>query len=178
MATTALDFGWSSAAAFTENDIVPRTETNSVALTEWAEKRYRVVVKRGAARAEGSIIAFPLLPDLPRWVEPTVTALMRLRSLGENWDSYGGSPVKPSVTESALRVLSAVMTDNSPAPSVVPLHDGGIQLEWHRRKQDLEIVFPADQSPSFFYCNSATGEQQEGGMSGLSLIADILHRLS
>ena len=116
--------------------------------------------------------------DLPAWTEPTVAALLKLGYLSADWDSYGAPPIKRSLLGEALALLTRVMTEHSPAPSIVPLHDGGVQLEWHRRSQDLEIVLCADQPPQFFYRNAETGKEIEGGMSGLSLVGSLIHNMA
>jgi hypothetical protein len=61
---------------------------------------------------------------------------------------------------------------------VVPMGDGGIQIEWHRRQQDLEIVFPADEAPRFYYRNRATGAEQEGFANEIAPLTRLLSDLA
>jgi hypothetical protein len=70
------------------------------------------------------------------------------------------------------------MEDSSPAPAVVPLGDGGLQLEWHRKQQDLEVVFPADDTPQFFYQNRSTGVEQEGFACDVLNLAQLLRKIA
>ena len=38
-----------------------------------------------------------------------------------------------------MDVLGQIMTDDMPAPDVVPTYEGGVQFEWHRNGIDIEI---------------------------------------
>jgi hypothetical protein len=82
-----------------------------------------------------------------------------LLTLPPNWDSYGAGTIDPSVVQAAMDRMNAVLRPNSPAPRVVPLSSGGLQLEWHRQGIDLEIVFDRDEALSFYYRNRASGEE-------------------
>jgi len=66
----------------------------------------------------------------------------------------------------------------SPAPSVVPLGDGGLQLEWHRKQQDLEITFAADDAPQFFYRNRAIGVEQDGYADDVIKLTQLLRKIA
>ena len=101
-------------------------------------------------------------PQLPKWIKPTVSAFSAIQNLQENWDSYGGKIIRHDLIKQSLIMLASIMEWNSPAPSVVPLGDGGIQIEWHKNQQDLEIIFSAEESPQFYYMNRKTGMDQEG----------------
>jgi hypothetical protein len=66
----------------------------------------------------------------------------RLRELGRlsvGWDGHGGSPVRGAVASFALAVLTAIMRPGIPRPSIMPLSDGGVQIEWHCRGWDIEV---------------------------------------
>ena len=95
---------------------------------------------------------------LPGWLKPTIQALGDLFELPKNWDGYGAEQIHGHIPLRALAVLREVMDYDSPAPSIVPLSDGGIQLEWHRHGRSLEIEFPTDAAPSFFYYEESGGE--------------------
>jgi hypothetical protein len=73
--------------------------------------------------------------------------------------------VQRQIAHQALRVLVEVMEIDSPAPSVVPLSDGGIQVEWHRHGRNLEIEFPADSAPGFYYYEDGNELESEGQVS-------------
>ena len=154
-----------STVALTGNQFASRWEdsaSSSAALTKPREQSFtfpgrtstfHVVVKNA--------IPSPV-PAPPDWVGPTIAAFVAIHNLTDNWNSYGGKAIDRDLINQSLVVLGSLMQQDSPAPSVVPLGDGGLQIEWHRRQQDLEIVFTADESPQYFYCNRATGLLDEG----------------
>jgi hypothetical protein len=115
---------------------------------------------------------------LPSWIEKTISAYSGIQNLNENWDSYGGKKINHDLIRSSLSILAQVMEDSSPAPAVVPLGDGGLQLEWHRKQQDLEVVFPADDTPQFFYQNRSTGVEQEGFACDVLNLAQLLRKIA
>ncbi len=116
--------------------------------------------------------------QLPSRVEQTIAAYSEIQSLNDNWDSYGGKRINRDLIGSSLSILAQAMEDASPVPAVVPLADGGLQLEWHRKQQDLEVVFPTDDAPQFFYQNRVTGVGQEGFASDVVTLAQILRKIA
>lgn len=116
--------------------------------------------------------------ELPTWVKPAITAVMDIQALPENWDSYRGRKISRDLIGQSLSVLGQIMEVASPAPSVVPLADGGLQFEWHRKQQDLEIVFPADDAQRFFYQCRARGVEQEGLASDVKTLAELLRNIA
>jgi len=116
--------------------------------------------------------------QLPGWVSPTFKAIHEIQQLSNDWDSYGAHAIKQTLIGKSLDLLALVMEEKSPAPSVVPLSDGGLQLEWHRRSQDLEIIFSVEKPAQFFYRNRATGEEDEGSVVNTARLTALLRDLS
>jgi hypothetical protein len=104
-------------------------------------------------------------PVAPTWLMPTMRSLRDLLQLHRNWDGYGANEVQEHIAQKAFWLLVEVMENDSPAPGVVPLSDGGIQLEWHRHGQNLEIEFPVAAPPSFFYYEDGSELENEGQVS-------------
>ena len=77
---------------------------------------------------------------LPGWHGPTKERMARLLQLPENWDACGARRIEPATVDASMMLLTRVMGDSTPTPSVVPTR-GGIQLEWHTRGIDLEVEF-------------------------------------
>jgi hypothetical protein len=84
-----------------------------------------------------------------------------LLTLPHNWDSYGGQRINPGVVQDAVNLINPLLEPTSPAPRVVPLSSGGLQLEWHRGGIDLEVVFDRDGQPFFDYRNRENGDESE-----------------
>lgn len=165
------------ATALTENQFEPQFESfvaSSAALTRPREQALVFPSKGSAYRI---VVTTNQVPT-PAWVEPTMSAFVGVQMLPDNWDSYGGRKTNRDIISQSLSVLALIMQATSPAPSVVPLRDGGIQLEWHRKQQDLEIAFPADAKPEFLYQNRGTGEEQEGQASDVMALAQLLRNIA
>lgn len=173
MASCVLPFP-SSATAFTEREFAPCNEfvaPSPAAFNEPKERRFRI---RAAAHSYSIIVNTGVVPG---WVQPTLIAFSDVQTLSDDWDSYGGTAINKKLIEESLIILTAIMRGNSPPPSVVPLADGGIQIEWHRRQQDLEIVFPAGEPPHFSYRNRATRVEEEGAPRETSRLVQFLQNL-
>jgi len=60
----------------------------------------------------------------------------------------------------AVEFLLRVALPHVPPPAIVPLSDGGIQLEWHEGGVDLEISF-SDLEPGVYVEDRDSGEAAE-----------------
>ena len=103
--------------------------------------------------------------EVAAWLKPTLQSLQDLLQLPQDWDGYGAVRIQEQIAQKALMVLVEVMENDAPAPSVVPLSDGGIQVEWHQRGRNIEIEFPADKAPDFYYYEDGTELESEGQVS-------------
>ena len=99
--------------------------------------------------------------DSKEWVQPTIEALYSKLRLPPNWDSHGALPIDEQRVADAIKVLSGTMSGNSEVPWVVPTTDGGIQLEWHREGEDLEVEISGTRTASIYFHNANTGEEWE-----------------
>jgi hypothetical protein len=101
-----------------------------------------------------------------RWVEPTLKTLGELLTLSPNWNSYGARPIDLAMVGTAWQLLTTVMRDDSPPPTVTPTVKGGIQFEWHTRRIDLEIETLAPQRFGVLFEDLSTGESWERELEG------------
>jgi hypothetical protein len=69
----------------------------------------------------------------------TVAALLHMRWLEHNWDSYGGREINRDCINKAIE--TATKLDGHWQP--VPLGDGSVQLEQHEGGFDIEITIRA-----------------------------------
>lgn len=102
---------------------------------------------------------------LPGWVIPIVRRVRLLESLPSNWDSYGGVPLQRRHRDAALRFLGLVMTDDIEHPDIVPLADGGIQLEWRRDGVDVDFISDDEVEVPTLYVTSETGSHELQGVA-------------
>jgi hypothetical protein len=182
MAAAALSFSLAQPTlqptrALTDGRFESRREASVASLAAFTGTRELtfVIPTEGSAQ---KILVTLAAGQLPTWVRPAISAIVSVQTLPENWDSYGGKKINRGLISQSLSVLGLIMDATSPPPSVVPLGDGGIQLEWHRKQQDLEITFPADDLPQFFYHNRATGVEKEGLASDVTSLAQLLRNVT
>ena len=161
--------------AWARESFLPRWQlplTSSVALVPLGEPAISHATKSTAYIVSSNGDPFP------GWVKPTIAAFNEIGNLSDNWDTYGGKAINVEVIRQSFSLLRSVMQPNSPTPSIVPLSDGGLQIEWHRKKQDLEIVFPFEEDGLFLYSNRATGNELEGSVREIEKLADLIGRLA
>jgi hypothetical protein len=95
------------------------------------------------------------------WFQSVLHDLAIAATMPQAWDSYFGAPVRTKVAAEALVFLSRFLHVDAPAPQVVPLADGGVQLEWHRSGLDVEITFPSTGNPELYFHDSETRAEHD-----------------
>lgn len=85
-----------------------------------------------------------------------------LRTLEEGWDSYGGmAPTRKALREGES-VLRSYDLPYLPGGYLIPLSDGGLQVEWHCGQADVELeISPQGYIGEVSYCEQS-GEWQDG----------------
>jgi hypothetical protein len=79
----------------------------------------------------------------PAWERDALATICRYAELPNGWDSYAGKPLRLDTGMFALQVLSSVMSESTPIPSLIPVASGGVQIEWHRNGLDIELYIAA-----------------------------------
>jgi hypothetical protein len=97
----------------------------------------------------------------PDWLYPVLDKLQHVSQLAENWDSYGGQAPSDESIYTALAVLSRILRGESSAPTLVPLSEGGVQIEWHGDGEELEIRIGANGEISAFRFDEKVGRGEE-----------------
>jgi hypothetical protein len=95
---------------------------------------------------------------LPPWQEQVVARLAELERLIPNWDGEGALPVSRRHANRANAFLARVMSPTSAAPEVVPLADGGVQLEWHLDNNARLDFITDDEEPGGVVLLEVAGE--------------------
>jgi hypothetical protein len=96
------------------------------------------------------------------WLGDTVKGLGNTLSLSRGWDTYDGAPVSARSVQRALAFLVGFLEPSSPTPAVVPLSDGGVQMEWHRGGLDIELTFSPREAAELYVRDLETGDEWEG----------------
>ncbi|MGH9427978.1 MAG: hypothetical protein ACRD2L_16970 [Terriglobia bacterium] len=79
------------------------------------------------------------IPGTSHTLMQSIQSLSRLRQLEKNWDGVSAKMLTDDACETALRLLVALAMPAPPSAQLVPLTDGGVQLEWHVAGNDVEI---------------------------------------
>jgi hypothetical protein len=103
---------------------------------------------------------------LPRSFIKSVEAVVELLSLPPGWNSYRAKPIASQNAIRAIRLLAELLEPETPAPSVVPRVQGGIQLEWHTQSIEIEIYIDSPDHCTFYAENVESGESTEGPVAG------------
>lgn len=77
------------------------------------------------------------------WQDEMVSTLCRFIDLPEGWDSYAGKPLRHDTGMFALQLMNGMMGPSIPSPHLVPISDGGVQIEWHQNGFDIELYVAA-----------------------------------
>ena len=82
------------------------------------------------------------LANPPPWLKLALATVARMAALLASWDSYGSPPLSETARQNAVQLLASIEYEDFPAPCIVPISGGGLQIEWqdNRRELELEIV--------------------------------------
>ncbi len=95
------------------------------------------------------------------WCDYVVARLAQLYSLKRGWDGHAGRSPDQATVLFAGQVIATMMLPNVPRPSIMPLSDGGIQIEWHRNGWDVEIEVAGPNRLVVYTHSLASGEERE-----------------
>ena len=87
---------------------------------------------------------FAPIPPIETLADRSRAAIDELTKLNAGWDGYDGGPVLPQVARHALRLLEAIGAHTQIVPDVVPLSNGGLQLEWYIGIHEIEVEIAPD----------------------------------
>jgi hypothetical protein len=92
------------------------------------------------------IVSLQVQEPAAEWIRPAVKRIEDLTGLARGWDSYDARSVSAENALAAVRFLLDNAYRELSEPAIVPLPDGGIQVEWHRGGLDVEIAFSEEES--------------------------------
>lgn len=95
--------------------------------------------------------------------EKAVIALAALAELQDDWDGYGAARIDPAAVRFAQLLIDQLISGGANAPSVLPVPDGGVQLEWSAGPVELEFEIEPGGQSAVFVCDDAVGSQRIDG---------------
>jgi len=109
-----------------------------------------------------------------RWAPPTIDHQKAVAVLPNNWDQRGSTAPRADVISFAWNILAQNMPYDGKVPVVVPLGNGGVQLEWSAGHTELEIEInrPFDVSALFF----SNDDEVEVGTETLDELTRIIRQ--
>lgn len=116
--------------------------------------------------------------NFPHGLIVAVQRMIELLELPPGWNSYNARPISKENVKFALSLLGQAMRADTPAPTVIPMVRGGVQLEWHTGGINLEISIYSPHEASFFAENLRSGGDSIEGEPNLALLRPWIDRLS
>jgi hypothetical protein len=122
--------------------------------------------------ARGETVTFRYLDNgepRPAWFMPVLQGFANLAALTQGWDGSTAHRIDRPTINRALSAIEQILPSQAPPPSVVPIPNSGLQIEWHRNGRDLEIEFNPDGAIEFYYFDEGT-QEEKGGHVGPNFI--------
>ncbi|MBI2691706.1 MAG: hypothetical protein HYX29_07180 [Solirubrobacterales bacterium] len=106
--------------------------------------------------------------------------ISQLLDLEPGWDTYEATPIDHGSARAAYDFAVEALRRGLPQPHIVPVPDGGIQLEWSQNRFDLEIEFePHSNIPVFIGNDRVTGRRFDGDQRADFIVLEMaLDRLN
>jgi len=80
----------------------------------------------------------------PVWVDAFLDRINAVGDLQAGWDGAVARAVSDAAVTCAMNFITEVMERDTPAPAVVPVNDGGLQLEWQYPALRVEVYIAPD----------------------------------
>lgn len=121
-----------------------------------------------------------VLFENPTWLVSVKSKLEQLTALPTGWDAMGSPPVRNDIAEFALNhLLPKILKDQTPAPSLVPISGGGLQIEWHQNNVDIELFVSGRFDTEFYFRDVETEETFETALvADFSILETYINRLT
>ena len=84
-----------------------------------------------------------------------------LARLDPNWDLFGAPRIRPEVIAAAKQLVNALPEYIAFRPSIVPVPNGTLQLEWHEGPKTLELEFEDGNTIRYLQWNPTLGIEEE-----------------
>jgi hypothetical protein len=121
------------------------------------------------------VVSPPTTASLPLWLEPTLSRMRELSALGRDWDRRGSAAVRQDALQFAYSVLMEVMAPTTPAPSIVPLGHGGVQLLWKSPSAEIEVEVVLPNNIIIYHLDRTNGaEDEQAATTEFSALARLL----
>ncbi len=113
------------------------------------------------------------------WFQKAVRDLVDLLNMGPNWNGYGEKVIHPASAKRLVNLLDR-MPYQGPPVAIVPLPNGGLQLEWHRGPKSVEVEIPPAGEAEGWFVDDSNKQEDEWVVStaeGLDRLAECVQEL-
>jgi hypothetical protein len=152
--------------------VPPEAQPIRTARVEALAPQQRAVGDRGESPDIYTVVA----PDASPWYGEALDRISGLTALAVGWNGYDAREVKADMAIDAARFLAKVAFPGIAAPSITPLAEGGLQVEWHRGGLDIEVAF-SDDEPGVYIVDREGGEVELPLTEAVSAITGYWQRL-
>ena len=98
----------------------------------------------------------------PPWLSSALADIARIAELPPGWDGYASPQLSIKEREQAAQLLASMTYSDLPAPTIVPVSGGGIQIEWQHCGRELELEVVAGVQEIIFLQVYEDGTTKEG----------------
>jgi hypothetical protein len=106
------------------------------------------------------------------WMPELSRRVAALAQRGDDWDSYGASPLQPVAVQALVGALKRLDHQIRREPSISLTDDGGLSCEWTSGEFSVDITASGTGMTSVYWTNDLTGEEWEGPLSE----APVIHK--
>jgi hypothetical protein len=137
-------------------------------------------------RGRANVVGFPadfaratLTQPQVTWADDVTARLNHICALPPGWDGYRGRSTRFDVAEFAISLLRRVCKPHTPAPVIIPLPSGGLQIEWHHDEAQIELTIRAPYNVEVWMADPRTDpDGQEAHLTtDFTSILPIIHKL-
>lgn len=101
------------------------------------------------------------LMEFGPWTRNARERVRALANLELGWDGKNASPIRDAARGQVFGIIDALTKLGMPAPHIVPIPNGGIQLEWRNNVGEFEIEVSPEGAVGFLVVDSE-GEMLAG----------------
>lgn len=92
------------------------------------------------------------------WLGRVKKRIKEQAELPANWDSYGAVPVDPRIPPIAQDLVEWFAVAGMPPPDVFATSEGGMHVEWHVRRVNIEIHISPTEGTTIYFEDLNGGE--------------------
>lgn len=150
-------------SASTLPDVLARPSVLAATVEPAPAKLQKVLIKKRGSEVSVEVQASG--PSSRPFIK-SLEDIAALLALPPGWNSYAARPIAPQNAIRAIGLVWNLLEPGIAAPIVVPRVRGGIQLEWHTPKGDIEIYIDSPEQVAFFAAPAESDETVEAPLAG------------